>query len=210
MGTKIIVPIINHLIIFGFKPDDLKDYRKNKFGQQLYTSEFLESLWYRRSPEFDKKKRRKWKHVDCGFVVVGDVSFTSISYVTRYLLKKQSTIDNGLHSYCKEFLGVSNGIGLSWLEDNYKTVFANKTINYVQNGEIKECTVPRYYISKLEEIDVDLFNKVKKETYQYLEKKIDSFDDDCKKLSNKLSNEKALHKRTFERFIRSFDNEESL
>lgn len=199
-----------HLLIFGFKPSDLVEYKKNKFGQQLYTSDFLSSLWYRKSPNFDKSIRRKWKHVPCGFVVVGDVTFTSISYVTRYLLKKQSTIENNLHSYCKEFLGVSNGIGLNWLENNYKTVFANGHINYVQNNEVKHCTIPRYYINKLEEIDSDLFHKVKQEAYDYLDSKVDTFDDDLKKLSNKLSNEKALHKKTYEKFKRSFENEESL
>lgn len=205
MGTKIIVPIINHLIIFGFCPDDLVNYRKNKFNQQLYTSEFLSSLWYRKSPELDKKKRRKWKNVNCGFVVVGDVSFTSINYVTRYLLKKQATIDNTLHAYCKEFTGVSNGIGLRWLEDNYETVFSAGHINYVKGDKIHECTIPRYYNEKLKDIDLDLYIKLKQEAYNYLESKIDNFTDDFKKLSNKASNEKALYQKTYERFKRSID-----
>lgn len=199
-----------HLIIYGFRPFDLVDYKVNRFKQQLYTSEFLESLWYRKSLELDKKVRRKWKKVPCGFVVVGDVSFQSCSYVARYILKKQSTIDNGLHAYCKEFLGVSNGIGLKFLEDNYKTIFANGSINYVVDDKIKTCPIPRYYLEKLADIDEELYLKQKSLAYEYLERKIYSFFDDEKKLLGKCSNEKALRKKTFERFKRSFENEKSI
>lgn len=199
-----------HLLIFGFKPFDLEDYKKDKFGYQLYNSKFLESLWYHKSPELDKTKRRKWKKVPRGFVVVGDVSFNSCSYVARYLLKKQYFINENLLPVKKEFLGVSKGIGLRWLEDNYKTVFANGYINYVHNNKIKKCSIPRYFIEKLKTIDEVLYIKVKSEAYDFLQKKIDYFNDELNKLDDKTSNELFLHKRTFERFIRSFDNEESL
>lgn len=199
-----------HLLIFGFKPFDLVPYRQNRFGQQLYNSSFLESLWYRKSPEFDKTKRRKWKKVSCGFVVVGDVSFTSASYVARYILKKQSTLHNSSEAFCKEFLGVSNGIGERWFKDNYQTVLANGCINYVKDNKILHCSIPRYFTEKLQEIDEVLYLEQKLKSYQILERKIDTFTDDFKKLENKRSNEKVLEFKTNVKFKRSFENEKSI
>lgn len=230
MGTLITVPIINHLLIFGFCPDDLVEYKKDKFDFQLYTSEFLDSLWYEkfRCYNYGRSKsgmrllgynkdlrdlhhsRCKWHNIQRGFVVVGDVSFQSCSYVARYLLKKQTRSENDLELFDNEFLGVSNGIGFRWLQDNYKTVFANGSVNYVHNGEIKQCPIPKYYIEKLKEIDEDMYNKIKKESYVYMQKKVENFELELMKLSDKQSNEKALRKKTYERFKRSLDNEKDL
>lgn len=235
MGTKIIVPIINHLLIFGFKPNvlnekDVRKYKKDKFGFQLYISEFFNSLWYEkfrcgnyenkrsvlRKLGYSKEKRelftsrKKWHYFSRGFVTFGDVSFQSCSYVCRYILKKQNKSDNLLSAYEQEFLGVSNGIGLRWLQDNYKTVFANGHINYVVNGKIKHCPIPRYFIEKLKDIDEEYYNKVKKDAYANLLTRVDNFDEISKGLEDLKSNEKYLQKVTYHKYKRSFENEKSL
>lgn len=62
-----------HIIIFSDidLSKDFKYYKKNEFGDILYTSDYLSNIW---------KK---------GFVTIGDVSPSSCAYVARYTEKKQ-------------------------------------------------------------------------------------------------------------------------
>jgi len=60
-----------HAVIFGLDLNDLRAFSINKFGDPLYRSPFLASVW------------------NNGFVTIGEVTFQSCSYVARYVMKKQ-------------------------------------------------------------------------------------------------------------------------
>lgn len=87
-----------HSIIFGYKPDDLKFYKRTKQGDLLYTSEFLNSVWQN------------------GNVIIGDATYESAAYVARYIMKKlkgQEAIFYEYHGLEKPFVTMSRKPGIA-------------------------------------------------------------------------------------------------
>ena len=54
-----------HTAIFNYKPKDLKLYKQNRSGDNLYTSKSLQEIWGK------------------GFVIIGDLTYQSASYIAR-------------------------------------------------------------------------------------------------------------------------------
>ena len=103
-----------HAIILGYRPDDLVWDKKLK----CYTSEYLRSIW------------------KYGFVSVGSVTYDSCRYVCDYTFKKYTAKWNKEIYGDKEppFQLQSQGIGLRYVEKNYKQIMDNLNITY--KGEI--------------------------------------------------------------------------
>lgn len=59
-----------HIIIFGWKPDDLKFYKRSPEGYNYYNSDVLSSLW------------------KYGYSVVGEANWETCAYTARYCMKK--------------------------------------------------------------------------------------------------------------------------
>lgn len=96
-----------HIACCGWKPDDLKEYKKNKQNDMTYTSEKLEKIW---------KK---------GFVVIGNLSQQSASYIARYVTKKIHQKDHDRLGTEKEFIIYSTkpATGLTnWLKNKEKYI----------------------------------------------------------------------------------------
>ncbi|QXP08112.1 MAG: replication initiator protein [Arizlama microvirus] len=101
-GTRLSRPHY-HLLLFGHHFDDLVLYAKNrKLGQQLYTSEKLQTLW----PN--------------GFSTIGEFSQHSALYVAKYSIKKITGVEAEGHYKGKlpEFALMSRkpGIGAEWIK----------------------------------------------------------------------------------------------
>jgi len=113
----------HHAIIFGYNPPDQKFLRKTKSGHSLFTSEELEELW------------------GLGYHSIGTANEKTAYYIASYALKAKEHIING--EVVKDSFNVSTrpGIGLSYLEKNYKQLIAS--------GD----PLPRYYQKKLYDID---------------------------------------------------------
>ena len=143
-----------HMIIFGYKPHDIQPYFQ-KNGYQTWTSDVITKSW---------KK---------GMCVLGDVTRESCAYVAKYCQKK-ITGDMAQEHYARfdsetgetwqvlpEFQSVSNkprGIGFEWFEQFYKSdVFPRDEIAF----QGKLFPVPRYYYETLEELNPELFERVK-------------------------------------------------
>lgn len=191
-----------HLLCFGYRPKDLQFYKCDKLGFRLYNSNELSSLWYSKVPNYDKKVRRKYNRENMGFVVIGDVSFESCSYVARYIIKKQKADSERYEVQTQELLGCSRGIGKKWFYDNYKTMYANGFINYVHNGQIKKCGIPKYYDSLLKDLDLNLYREIKAERQRYIS--------DCVDFSDLESQEKCIEYKNNKILKRSLDYEENL
>jgi hypothetical protein len=58
-----------HAIIFGYFPTDKELFRKNKYGDQLYTSKLLSDTWAK------------------GFVTIGEFNSTTADYCAKYVTK---------------------------------------------------------------------------------------------------------------------------
>lgn len=118
-----------HVIVFGWKPDDLFFWQKDKSGSILYRSPQVEKLW------------------TFGYSSVGDVTVDSAKYCAKYMQKLQKLPD-GL---VKPFIGMSNrnGIGYGAIDPNSLT-----SDRIYHNG--KSVKVPRYYLKVLEREGHDL------------------------------------------------------
>lgn len=137
-----------HALLFGWRPPDMVKFRERR-GTVTYTSEILADLWGN------------------GHCTVGNVSLESASYVSQYVLKKQKgkteteVIDKETGEVFSQspFLRMSRnpGLGARWFERFSGDVYPRDEV--ILNG--RHFKVPRYYDSKLEAINPDVFQDVK-------------------------------------------------
>lgn len=145
-----------HIIIFGFKPSDLRFYARSKKGTLLYKSDYLTNLWNK------------------GFVDVGQVTHQTCRYVSQYCCKKLLNETVKMPSRYKkiyhwkvkksrEFLHCSVRFGFDWFKRNYRSVIGNGKIVL---GRFTYA-IPRYFIKKLEEINPRLYKEYKEKTHEF-------------------------------------------
>ena len=128
-----------HAILFGYDFPDKIIIKKTDNGS-LYKSEILEDIW------------------GLGNCSIGDVTFDSIAYVARYILKKQTGAPAEEHYRTfdpetgeithrqPEYITMSRrpGIGKPWLERYQTDVYPHDYV--VING--RKCKPPKYYDSQ--------------------------------------------------------------
>lgn len=153
-----------HCIIFNLPHlSDLKIYRVTETGSILYTSETISNIW---------KK---------GYVVIGEVTWESASYVARYVMKKKfgKEADQYYKSMAKipEFTTMSRmpGIGRNYYEANKETIYATDEI-FIQGSKGIIGTKPSKYFDRLYEQDhPEEYKKIKlnRENKNLLNTKLD-------------------------------------
>lgn len=136
-----------HAIIFNYDVSDRELYTIRN-GVRLYTSKQLQKLW------------------PFGFSSVGDVTFESVAYVARYILKKQTGPESEAHYRGRrpEYTTMSRreGIGSKWLEKYKNDVFQQgMDARVVLGGKI--LNVPKFYEEKLKHIDFEHYDEIKLE-----------------------------------------------
>lgn len=156
-----------HIILFGIGLSDFINKRQvgfNELKQPVYTHACLSALW---------------PH---GFVSIGDVSWRSCAYVSRYVTKKaldvQSDLTNEALSLNPIFSVMSRrpGLGAKYLIDNpdclnYQNIYVSSP-----DGSVK-ISLPKYFLEKLrtglkkdDEIvflqDVERYDKIMAERMQ--------------------------------------------
>jgi hypothetical protein len=143
-----------HVCLFGYQFPDLLLWKVTKTGERLYTSKMLSDIWGN------------------GFVVIGDVTFSSAAYVARYIMKKingemavfrYADIDSDTGEVTNEHkpefttMSLKPGIGSTWF-DNYKDdVYPHDYV--IVNG--KKVKPPRYYDVKFKNIRPFEFDDIK-------------------------------------------------
>lgn len=139
-----------HAIIMGYFPEDInlaKPYKVSKKGTKLYKSKLIDNLWNK------------------GFVDIGSVNHQTCRYISQYCCKKFIVTNSTYKEKCekkREFLHASIGFGLSWFVKNYQSVINAGKI--VLGGFT--FGIPRYFIRKLEDIDLQLFTKFKEKMHR--------------------------------------------
>lgn len=141
-----------HCIVFGIglsDIDDCKPFGRNDLGQSYYISPKIQKIWNR------------------GNILLSDVSYETCAYVARYILKKQ----NGYSKECydkrnalPEFSLMSRkpGIGSKYLELHPDCLdYKNINISTPEGG--RKITIPKFYLDKLELIDKEKYDKIKRE-----------------------------------------------
>lgn len=142
-----------HACIFGLDFEDKKLFSV-KDGINLYTSDFLDSVWER------------------GMCTIGDVSFESAAYVARYVMKKR--LGKNASSYkadgiTPEFVRMSRGgkprkdgtqqlgIGAGWYKKFGAEVFPRDEV--VIRGGVR-CKPPTYYARKFKRENPSVFEEI--------------------------------------------------
>lgn len=140
-----------HMLVYGFNFPDKKPFQfRHVHGIDViyYRSKFLESVW---RPAHSKESY--------GFSVLGDVNFESSAYVARYCTKKLFGTKHTVYKDIEpEFLTTSRmpGLGFDWLKRYYKDTFKR---GFCYNHKGFKAPIPRYYVNKLKEIDVEIYNE---------------------------------------------------
>ena len=151
-----------HLIIYGCSLADLGENpeklskRRSKKGTLLYKSPVLDKLWGH------------------GFVDVGKVDLRACRYISQYCCKGLLKERQGLPKYMKKVLDwkrsitkecvhSSQGLGLDFFKAHYRTFVSSGKIVY---GKFTYA-IPRYFINKLEQINLKMFQNVKQKARDY-------------------------------------------
>lgn len=117
----------HHCIVFGFDFDDKQVFRRISSGT-LYTSDSLSCLW------------------DKGFSTIGSVTFDSVCYVARYIMKKitGSRAEDHYNGRLPEYVTMSRRPGIGRLfYDKYKGDMYNYDKCVVTDKFV--CKPPKYY-----------------------------------------------------------------
>ena len=120
-----------HFLLFNCPSfGDEEYYKKNDYGQALYTSEILKHLWGK------------------GFCTIGAVTRQSCDYVTRFRLKNfyRKLPKHLQHEF--HCMSTQKGIGIDYLIKNLDRIIAEDAIHVTGNITAK---LPRFYDRKIAE-----------------------------------------------------------
>lgn len=147
-----------HALCFGLNliHDDLKFYKIHN-GHPLYNSSLLDSIWQK------------------GFVTVGELCEATCNYVARYTYKK-TTLDPAIMQEFYNATGVDPeftcmsrrpGIASDWINLNWEELYKQGYICYSTADGGRRIYPTRYFMSKLEKLDPQLFEEVKFKAKEY-------------------------------------------
>lgn len=128
-----------HLIIFNWFPEDAKFFKESKFGGFLYTSKILQDLW------------------KFGHSLVGEVSYSSCAYVSRYCQKK--VYQEGKYK-AFSLMSLKPGIGQRFFDEHLEQIYDTDKV-YFNFGKSSWTTPFRYFDKLLEKLDPDRIEHIK-------------------------------------------------
>ena len=141
-----------HVAIFNWRPDDMKFFKFNKYGDPMYRSKQVEELW--------SIKDENGKKNQIGFVTVEDMTFNAAQYIARYTIKKcfnshDQTIKN--KGLTPEFIETSRKGGLGYQVYENKEEWEKMKRNYgffikTKKG-LKLYKIPQFYKNKWKDKD---------------------------------------------------------
>ena len=147
-----------HALCFGLNlvEDDLVFYKYHN-GHPLWNSSLLDSIWQK------------------GFVTVGVLCEATCSYVARYTYKKMTLEPADLLDFYnaagveREFTVMSRrpGIASEWIKDHWKELYSEGYLCYSTIDGARRIYPTKYFQSKLESFDKDLFEEVKQKAKEY-------------------------------------------
>lgn len=141
-----------HALIFGFDFPDKSFWSSTPAGSKVYRSAMLEELW------------------PFGFSLIGDVTFQSAAYVSRYIMKKITGDPADVHYRTVDLstgelvqlkpeynrMSLRGGIGKSWFDKFSSDVYPHDHV--IVNGHPTK--PPRYYDRQLAKSDPEAFEEI--------------------------------------------------
>lgn len=150
-----------HAAVFGWRPNDLKLYKKNHAEDNLYTSETVNKIWGK------------------GYAIIGNITYESSAYIARYVVKKAYGLDiDDLHlknGREKEFTLSSRrpALALSHFKNNKKweKIKRNNGVFVKTKEGVKLKKIPIYLKNKWKDLDdrQEYYNVQEKSRTQQLE-----------------------------------------
>lgn len=143
-----------HAIIYGISLDDIDDLRwigRNDMEQQYFTSALFQKIWSN------------------GNILLADVSWSTMAYVSRYVAKKLKENDSyAIRNVIPEFSLMSRkpGIGADYLMKNpdcLDSVIIN--ISTPEGG--RKISIPKYYLDKAELTFTEKVDKIREQRKRY-------------------------------------------
>ena len=128
-----------HLILFNLHLDKVKCLGKGPKGGYYYECQELVDLW------------------NNGFIVLGDVNYTTCNYVAQYCLKKVYS-DEASDEYVT--MSLKPGIGTEYFRKNWRIIYECDKI-YINNGGRYTSIPPRYFDKLMDRFHPELLEKVK-------------------------------------------------
>lgn len=183
-----------HLLLFGWKPNDLLPYKQNFQGDWLYISPTLNMLWKANDyvynnvkltdgvPEFlgnydDEGNCQPVKEdgLPRGFVTVGDCNWNTCAYTARYILKKQygDNTDSDRYNFLPEYTSMSlrPAIGREFFDENNSKIFDYTHFSIATPDGGKQIFPSRYYERLFEEFDPNAYIDYKQRKQMTIESK---------------------------------------
>lgn len=148
-----------HACLFGVHFDDRVHFKRMRSGFSIYTSKILSELW------------------PFGHCSIGDVSFETVAYIARYIVKKRFGDVANEHSHYRyvddygevhyrepEFthMSLKPGIGALWYAKYSEEVYPRDEV--IIRG--KRMKPPKYYDNLLEASDLGSFEFLQFERYK--------------------------------------------
>lgn len=146
-----------HAIVFNWRAPDREPW-KIVNGNTYYKSKVLQKLW------------------GLGHTMTADVTFESSAYVARYITKKINGKQAALHyekflpatgelislppEYCKP--SSNPGIGSAWFDKFHTDLYPSDQC-IIMGKSPRKLKVPRYYDKKLEKLNPELMQQIKKQ-----------------------------------------------
>lgn len=143
-----------HALLFGYRPPDLRFFKRSYSGEDLYVSDKLDATWA------------------LGHCWVGELTLQSAAYVARYSLKKvtgeraadhyRRINEDGEIIYLQpEYVTMSTrpAVGERWFQKFKSDAFPSDFL--VHDGQ--KYPVPRYYTKLLERENRKMYRRVKLE-----------------------------------------------
>lgn len=132
-----------HAILFGYNFPDKTLYKRVN-GYNLYTSKRLDKIW------------------GLGQCIIGEVTFESIAYVTRYALKKCTGNTKGVYKALgiePEFSHMSRNpaIGKRWYEKYSSDLYPHDRATTLHGVKL---SVPRYYNNKFRKTNPEQYEEI--------------------------------------------------
>lgn len=149
-----------HLILFNFRPHDLKYWEKSKSGYNTYISDTVSKLWGK------------------GIVKINDLSREMAEYIARYITKKWKG-DNAKEIYknkgkVPEFYNCSNrpGIGYMFYEKNKDKIYKTDEIFVNSLKGTRSKKPPKYFDKLLEREELAKMQEIKEQRKINAEEKL--------------------------------------
>lgn len=126
-----------HMILFGFKPSDLKFFGKSKKGYKTYKSEFINDCW------------------KYGIVDIGEVTEHTAPYMVKYITKfseisSDDFVVNGNHVRKPYIVYPKKILGIDFFLENWKQILNN---GYILTSVGSKIGIPRSFLKYCEKME---------------------------------------------------------